>query len=267
MDEGGRVLGRLDEVGLQRILQDDKDRSHAAQVAEVERLALAGDTQEDVLQTTAQVLQILCQAEDSHDLRGHRDVESALAHHAIASTQANHNLAERTVIDIQDAAPIDRLQLARLSLMTEDIVVEQRGDEVVGRRDSMEVTREVEVDLVHRQHLGIATTSSTALHTEARTHGRLAKCKAALIAQTIQGHGEAYAHRGLADASLRRRHGCHQYHIAAIHLAFVNTLQWYFGNVLSVMLQLVGGDTYRVSNLRNRLQHGLACNLNVTFHS
>ena len=98
-------------------------------------------------------------------------------------------------------------------------------------------------------------------------HGRLAKCKAALIAQTIQGHGEAYAHRGLADASLRRRHGCHQYHIAAIHLAFVNTLQWYFGNVLSVMLQLVGGDTYRVSNLRNRLQHGLACNLNVTFHS
>ena len=49
---------------------------------------------------------------------------------------------KRQVIDIQDAAPIDRLQLARLSLMTEDIVVEQCGDEVVGRRDSMEVTRE-----------------------------------------------------------------------------------------------------------------------------
>ena len=37
-----------------------------------------------------------------------------------------------------------------------DIVVKQCCDHVVGGGDGVEVTREVQVDLVHRQHLSIA---------------------------------------------------------------------------------------------------------------
>ena len=53
--------------------------------------------------------------------------------------------------------------------MLVDVVVEHGTDGVVGRGDGMEIAREVEVDLLHRQYLAIATASSSALHAEAGT--------------------------------------------------------------------------------------------------
>ncbi len=137
----------------------------------------------------------------------------------------------------------------------------------MGGGDGVEVSREVEIDLVHWQHLRITASCRTAFHAEARTHGGLTECQSTLVTQTVHRHGEAHTHRGLANAGLGGRHGGHQYHVAAVHLALVDTLQWHFGYVLTVMFQLVGIDAHALGYLRNGLQHGLACNLNITFHS
>ena len=52
--------------------------------------------------------------------------------------------------------------------MPENIVVNKGCYEVIGRCDGMHIAREMKIDLLHRQHLRIASSCRTALHAEAR---------------------------------------------------------------------------------------------------
>ena len=70
--------------------------------------------------------------------------------------------------------------------MLVDIVVEHGTDSVVRRGDSMEITRKVEVDFLHRQHLSITTTSRTTLNTETRTKGRLTQSHHGFLAKFLE---------------------------------------------------------------------------------
>ena len=53
------------------------------------------------------------------------------------------------------------------------MVVEHRGKQVVRRADGVEVTGKVEVDVLHRDDLGIAAAGGTAFHPEHRAERRL----------------------------------------------------------------------------------------------
>ena len=59
-----------------------------------------------------------------------------------------------------------------------DVVVQHRGQQVVGQLDGVEVAGEVEVDVLHRHHLGVAAAGRTAFHAEARAQRRLAQAHA-----------------------------------------------------------------------------------------
>ena len=50
-----------------------------------------------------------------------------------------------------------------------DVIVNEGRQQVVGNTDGMKVTSEVEVDVLHRHHLGVTTASSSALDTKDRT--------------------------------------------------------------------------------------------------
>ena len=49
-----------------------------------------------------------------------------------------------------------------------NMVVQQRSQQVVGQRDGIEVTREMQVDVFHRHDLGVSAARSASLHTEHR---------------------------------------------------------------------------------------------------
>ena len=66
------------------------------------------------------------------------------------------------------------------------VVVEHRGEQVVRRRDRVEVAGEVEVDLVHRDDLGVAAARRAALHAEHRAETRLADADHDLLAEPAQ---------------------------------------------------------------------------------
>ena len=55
----------------------------------------------------------------------------------------------------------------------EDTRVDGGGEEVVGRGDGVDVTGEVEVELVHRDHLTVTTASGAAFDTKRRSLRRL----------------------------------------------------------------------------------------------
>ena len=54
------------------------------------------------------------------------------------------------------------------------VIVEQRREQRVRARDRVEVAGEVEVDVLHRQHLRVAAARRAALHAEHRPEARLA---------------------------------------------------------------------------------------------
>ena len=56
-----------------------------------------------------------------------------------------------------------------------EVVVEHRRQQVVGRRDRVEVAGEVQVEQLHRDHLAVAAAGRAALDAERRAHRRLAQ--------------------------------------------------------------------------------------------
>jgi hypothetical protein len=78
-------------------------------------------------------------------------------------------------------------------------------EQIVRRGDGVEVAGEVEVDVLHRHHLGVAAAGGAALDAEARPERRLAQAQHRLLADVIERVGQAHRGRGLALARRRRR--------------------------------------------------------------
>src|SRR5699024_11635097 len=103
------------------------------------------------------------QAEDGHDLAGHRDVEAILPRGAVdLAAQPVHQEAELPVIHIHAALPGDaaRVDVQRVALL--DGVVDHGRQQVVGGADGVDVAGEVEVDVLHRHDLGVAAAGRAA---------------------------------------------------------------------------------------------------------
>ena len=73
----------------------------------------------------------------------------------------------------------------------------------------MEVACEVQVYLLHREHLGIATACSAALDAEARAERRFAQGYNSLFPYFVQSQCQADTHGGFADTCLCWADGCH----------------------------------------------------------
>ena len=79
------------------------------------------------------------------------------------------------VVDVQTAPPrhLTRVNAQRVALL--DVVVHHRGKQVVRGGDGVQIAREVQVNLLHRQHLRPAATCRAALHAEHRAERRFAQ--------------------------------------------------------------------------------------------
>ena len=75
---------------------------------------------------------------------------------------------QRTIVDVYDPGPADRGRIDVQRVAAEKMVVQERGGEVVGGGDGMEVAREVDVDLLHGQDLAQAAAGGAALEAEDR---------------------------------------------------------------------------------------------------
>ena len=126
--------------------------------------------------------------------------------------------------------------------MLEQIVVEQRTDSIVCRCHGMEVACEVEVDLLHRQYLGIAATSSTALNAETRAERWFAQGYDGFLADSVQSQCQANADSGLTDTGLCGANGRDQYQSALLDPLFVNMRYGNLGHVAAIGFYLLGSN-------------------------
>ena len=80
----------------------------------------------------AHVLQVGGHGQDRHDLAGDRDVEAGLARHAVElAAEADDDVAQRAVVEVDDAPPRDRVRIDVEVVALVDVVVDVGGEQVV----------------------------------------------------------------------------------------------------------------------------------------
>ena len=217
MDEGRRAFGRLHEVRKQRVAEQRGHRALGLEVAGEDRLGGAREAEQDPTEPRLQVRVVARQAEDRHHLAGGGDVEAALARHThCLATQAEDGVAQEAVVHVQDAAerhlPVVELQTAGADRRAEvDVIVRERGEQVVGRGDGVQVAREVQVDAGRGLELGLPAAGAAALLAEDRPERGLAQRARGAHAEAACGLCQADRAGGLAFARGRRADGGDQH--------------------------------------------------------
>ena len=205
MNEGRVVFQRLYQVRLQRLRQQHRHRAVGLDVAAVDRRAVAPIGDDDVAKTLLKIFKIGRKAQDGHDLGRHGDVEAGLAREAVRyAAKACHDIAERAVVHVDDAAPGHAALVDFQLIAPIDVVVDHRRQQIVRRGDGMEVAGEMEIHLLHRNDLSISATGGTALHAETGAERRLANTDRGLLADRVQTVDKADRRRGLALAGRSR---------------------------------------------------------------
>ena len=175
-------------------------------------------------------------------------------------------MSECTVVDVEDTLPQYLFQREAVGSVLIDVVVEQSGNHVVGRGDRMEVASEVEVDLVHRQHLSVTATGSTAFLTEAGTERRLTQCHDSILADGIHAERQTHAYRRLADAGLGGTDSGHEDEVVLAHGFFLDGVDVHLGDVLTIAFSLLRVDTQLPDDVVDRTENCRLCNFNIRFH-
>src|SRR5690606_32224354 len=120
-----------------------------------------------------------------------RDVEAGGA--LAAPARRDHDVPEGTVVDVEDPRPRHAPGREARGATEVDVVVDERGQQVVRRGDRVQVAREVQVDVVGRLHLRPAAARAPALDPEHGTQRRLPQADGGPHAQAPQTVGQADA--------------------------------------------------------------------------
>ena len=113
-------------------------------------------------------------------------------------------MAKLAIVEVDRPRPVDRVLVDAEGVAVEDVVVEERREQVVGGADGMDVAGQAEIDVRRRDELREPAACAAALHPEERAHGRLAQGDRGPVPGKIQCLGEADGCRGLALAGGRR---------------------------------------------------------------
>ena len=201
VDKRGRALERLHQVGLKRVLKQRGHGTLGLEVAGTDGLAGKAIADDNLTQAFLEVVDARRQAKDCHDLGGNGDVEAVLARHTLGLTaNAIDNMAQLTVVHVDDALPGDALNVNTELIALLDVVIEHGGQQVVGSTDGMEVAGKVQVDVLHGNDLGPTAASGTALDAKDGTERRLTQGHGALDTATTQAIGQTDGRGGLALA-------------------------------------------------------------------
>src|SRR6185295_5469608 len=121
----------------------------------------------DPAEPGAQVDQGSGQRQGRHDLGGRGDVEAGLPGHPVRpAAQPDDDVAQRAVVDVEHPPPGDVVRVDTELVALVDVVVDHRGQQVVGRRDGVHVAGQVQVERLHGDNLAVPAAGRAALDAE-----------------------------------------------------------------------------------------------------
>ena len=199
--ERRRRFGRLDQVGHQGLVQDRGHRAGDADRLGQHGLAARRVADQDPIEPGPQIGRRIGEAENGHDLTGRGDIEARLARNSLrTAAQADHDVPQRPIVHVEGALPEDASGV-EVDIAEMKPVVDRGGEQVVGRRDRVEVAGELQVDRVRRLDPARTAAGGAPLAAEDRPHRRLAQRQRGLLADPAQALGPG---RSTSSSSLRR---------------------------------------------------------------
>ena len=130
----------------------------------------------------------------------------------------------------------------------------------------MEVAREVEIDLLHRQHLRIAATCCTALHSEARPQRGFSQGHCSVLADLIQSQCQTDTDRGLADTGFRRADRGHKDQPTLTHFLLIDQRDRHLGHISSIGFDLFSRNTKTGGYFTDVIKFAFTRNLYIGLH-
>ena len=189
--EAGLPLERLNQVRFQRLLENHGHRARSLEVIGRDRLALVRVANGDRAETPTEVMDVPGHGDDGHDLRGRRDVESRLTRIAVGPPAEPHgDLPQRPVVHVQAAPPADRQRVDAEPVPVQHVRLEGGGEEVVRSPDRMDISGEMEVEVLHRHDLGVAAAGRSPLDSEHGTQRGLAEAEDRIVSELAEPLGE-----------------------------------------------------------------------------
>ena len=224
---------------LQSIEKKSYDTATYTHILYGKWLVILGDAQENIIDTATKIIDACCETHNSHNLRSWRNIETRLCLDAVLISYTGDDAAQASIVHIHDATPKNLLEFETLCFVLETVIVQKGRDHVVGLCDGMEIASEMEINLIHRQNLGITATCSTTLHAEARTQRWFAKSHYSLLANLLHTQGETHGYGGLAITSLGRTDSGNEDEVMVLKLVSVNSGRSNLSDVTAVVFHLV----------------------------
>ena len=215
VDERRRVLERLHQIRRERVAQDRRHRAVRVEIARSHRAMVPCVSDDDLAQALAEVGEARREAEHGHHLARDDDVETRLARDTrCRAAEADDDVAQRAVVHVEHASPGDPAHVDAERVAAMDVVVDECGEQIRRHGDRREVTREVEVDVLHGNDLRVAAAGCAALHAEHRAERRFAQADHRAAADPVERVAEPDGGRRLALAGRRGRDGRHEHELA-----------------------------------------------------
>ena len=148
-----------------------------------------------------------------------------------------------------------------------NVVVEQGRQQIIGHSDCMQVAVEVQVDVLHRNDLRVATASGTTLHTKHRPQRGLAQTDRDILANVLERIAQPYGGSGLTFTGRRRAHRRYQNHARVVaHRLLEQPVEIHFALNAAIGLERFVRNVQRARDLCNRLWGGGLGNFNIGCH-
>ena len=130
----------------------------------------------------------------------------------------------------------------------------------------MEVSSEMEVDLLHRKNLSISATCSTAFHTEAWTERRLPKSYDGFLADLIKSKCQTHRYSSLTDTCLGCSNCSNKYELAFGNLFLINQLTGNLRHIAAILIHFLFRNSDTFSNLGNSTHFDASGNFDICLH-
>ena len=158
-----------------------------------------------------------------------------------------------------------RLDVELISVV--QMVVDHGGQQVVSRTNGVEITGQVQVELLHRQHLGIPGASGTALDAEGRAHGGLTQSEHAALTDLLQALSQTDCSGRLAFAKGCGGDGRDDDVFAARTIpVLLDDLEINLGDIAPVGLDAPFLDASPSCHLFDGVKVGLTSNVQIRLH-
>src|SRR5680860_192525 len=267
MDDRGCVLQGLYEVWHEGVLQEDGHGTGDLDVFGGDGVSRLRVRDDDPIKAGLQIFEVSGKTEDGHELGGDGDVEARLALDALPLL-THSDVAQGAFVQVHHARPGDVLDVDIEVVALEQVVIQHSGAEVMRCGDGVKVTGEVQVDVLHRDHLRVAAAGCTALDPERGTERGLTQGGYHALADLRETHGQTHVGGGLTLTGRGGSDGGAEYQLAVGLVGqTVQDIQMDLGFVLTVEIDVVLAEAEILRHLDDGLEGSFLCDLDVAFHA